>query len=533
MRNLLFIIFLLCPLSGTAQIITTISGKGDSTESGILAIDASIEGIWGVALDRLGNIYITEGFANKILKIDNRGFLTCFAGTGVAGYSGDGGPATAAKLNIPFGIDVDSLGDVVFADGNNSVVRKIDVRTGIISTIAGNGRTGFSGDGGPATAAAIWGPAGVHIDKHGNIFFSCDIGKRIRKVDHSGIITTIAGTDTGGFTGDGGPATAAEIKAYMLTVDDNGVVYFGSPVGNSYNVIRKIDTNGIISLFAGVFDSSTAYNGDGIPATSAHISTQGLALDKKGQLYFADYYYNRIRMIDSLGIIHSIAGNGISDSTGDGGPADSASIGSPVPINFDTCGNLYIGCTSDSFYTSALLRKVTYFCSCNPLSIALSAPSTVALDSIVSVTASLRGGCCGSPDSIIWYNKGVAFSTTGSSTVTYTKTLSTDSISAKAVGCGDTTTSSLSIITTNTTGIVPLLSNQQQITCYPNPATSQIHVSTTVNIESIVITNLLGQEVYHGTPFNGNSALIDVHNLPEGVYFVKVNNIFVDKFIKE
>ena len=264
------------------------------------------------------------------------------AGNGQLGYSGDGDPATAARLWDPNFIAIDAEGDVYIAEVGNHTIRKVDTRTGFITTVAGMGGSGgYSGDGGPATAAQLNAPYGVAVDDEKNIYITAS--NRIRKVDGgTGIITTVAGTGTGGYSGDGGPATAALLNGpYGITTDRSGDVYWTE---FSNFVVRKLDVEtGTISTFAGT--GSSGFSGDGGPATAAQFRAPwGVVFDASGNLYIADATGTyRVRKVDAgTGIITTVAGNGSSGYSGDGGPATAAQVGSPDGLAIDAFGNLYV-----------------------------------------------------------------------------------------------------------------------------------------------------------------------------------------------
>lgn len=283
--------------------------------------------------------------------------ITTIAGTGVAGYSGDGGQATAARLNYPEGIKVDRHGNIFFADWGSHCIRKI-TSSGIITTIAGTpGTYGYSGDGGPATAALLDMAHDIVIDKHDNIYIAEDYNDRIRKIDTAGIITTFAGggTTTGSGAGDGGQATNARLNApRSIAIDTVGNIYFYEAVSNR---VRKVDTNGIITAFAGISFSS-GFSGDGGPATAATLRYHcSVGTDKKGNVYIADFGNSRIRKVDTAGIITTIAGTGTPGAMGDGGFATVAQIGNAWGSIFtDDLENIYI--TDQSLQT---VRKINRF----------------------------------------------------------------------------------------------------------------------------------------------------------------------------
>jgi Bacterial Ig-like domain (group 3)/FG-GAP-like repeat/FG-GAP repeat/Beta-propeller repeat/NHL repeat len=280
---------------------------------------------------------LTGAGTGGILQV-NPGNLKTIAGNGTAGYAGDGGAATAAELNDPDGVNFDAQGNLYIADLVNNVIRKVDT-AGNITTVAGNGKAGFSGDGGPATAAELNGPFGVTPDSAGNLYIQDTLNARIRKVDTTGTITTIAGNGTFGFSGDGGPATAAEVAEVQGARFDTAGNLYVPQCGPA--AIRKIDTTGTITTVAG--NGTDGFTGDGGPATSAQLNCpSGVAIDAAGELFIADYLNNRIRKVGANGIITTIAGNGTPGFTGDGGPALSAEINLPNDVDLDAAGDVYI-----------------------------------------------------------------------------------------------------------------------------------------------------------------------------------------------
>lgn len=257
--------------------------------------------------------------------------------TTVAGGTGDGLAATSVALSGPRAVALDAAGNLYIADTYHNVIRK--VHAGITTTVAGNGRDGYSGDGGPATSATFFGPTGVTVDAGGNLYIADSNNDRIRRVDVSGIITTVAGNGTSGFAGDGGPATSARLNnPGAVAVDAAGNLY----IADSYNNrIRKVDVNGTITTVAG--NGMTGFSGDGGAATSAEIrDPKAVAVDATGNLYIADYRNNRVRRISVGGIITTVAGNGGGDFPVDGGPATSTGLPDPIGVAVDAAGNLYI-----------------------------------------------------------------------------------------------------------------------------------------------------------------------------------------------
>jgi gliding motility-associated-like protein len=324
-----------------AQVITTFAGNGTIGFSGDggPAIAAQLFSPSSVCIDNAGNIYIADQQNHVVRKVNSAGIISVFAGTGVSGYSGDGGPANAAQLGIPNGLCIDNLGNIYITDDNKNVVRKVDP-SGIISTVAGTGVFGYSGDDGSAINAKLFAPGGICTDNNGNIYFAEFGNQVIRKVNLStGIITTVAGNHQLGWWGDGGPAVNASLNSpTSVSIDKEGNLYIAD-MGNS--VIRKVNTSGIISTMAG--NRTLGFGGDGGPATDASLKFPFYVyVDDKGNLYISDTGNGAIRMVDENGFINTIAGTGVSGYSGDGGPPTAAKLSSPAGIAIDNAGNIYI-----------------------------------------------------------------------------------------------------------------------------------------------------------------------------------------------
>jgi sugar lactone lactonase YvrE len=341
-------------LPSRAQIITTYAGNGTAGYSGNggSATSAEINNPRGVATDGAGNLYIFDNYNCVIRKVNTAGVITTVAGNDNCGYSGDGGPATSAELNLffGFGVTADVAGNLYIADNENHRVRKVSAATGIITTIAGNGTDGYSGDGGPATSAELYGPSGVAVDTAGNLYIGDSDNCTVRKVNSAGVITTVAGEGPSncGFSGDGGPATSAELGSLHGIVTDGAGDLYIADTNNC--VIRKVNGAGVITTVAGIAYNSNSNvcgdSGNGGPAGLATLDNPyGLAFDAAGNLYIGDAYSCAIREINTAGIINSVAGEGTNSCgyTGDGGPATLAELNSPNGVAVDPAGNLYIG----------------------------------------------------------------------------------------------------------------------------------------------------------------------------------------------
>jgi len=335
------------------RLITTFAGRspgGCGADDGKPATEGYMASPWDVAVDTAGNLYVSDYWTQRIRKVDTNGIIRTVVNKGCpagGGYSGDGGPATEAQLSFPRGITVDAQGNLYIADVANNRIRKVGTN-GIITTIAGNGTAGFSGDGGPATQAKLYYPLDVAADAQGNLYIADSSNYRIRKVDTNGIITTIAGNGTIGQGGDGGPAVDAQLS---------GCPYFSAGIaadgqGNIYiadcDRIRKVDTSGIITTVAGGGNPPDGLGDGGLATQARLLPSWGVAVDASGNIYIGGNGNNhRIRKVDTNGIITTVAGSGSTPQGtwgygGDGGPATEAQISQPHGVAVDPVGNLYI-----------------------------------------------------------------------------------------------------------------------------------------------------------------------------------------------
>lgn len=351
---LMYILLLMSSLVVEGQPISTVAGNGiigNTGDSGF-AVNAKISLPIGGAFDKIGNYYFTTG--STIRKVDTLGIIYTIAGKG---NGGDGGQAYDALLGNSQGVTVDSVGNIYIAETANNRIRKIDKSTGIISTVAGNSIAGFYGDNGLAINAKLNYPLDLCFDKNGNLYIADAGNNRVRKINTSGIITTVAGNGNVGYSGDGSLADTSAIGAVQgLCIDDTANIYIASEQNRLYKVAAS---TGIISTVAG--NGVFGFSGDGGLATNAQLDPFKVTWDNYGNIYIADRADNRIRIVNTLGIIYTAAGTGIGGYNGDVGDADSAQLYKPAGVAIDNCGNLYI---ADAY--NDRIRKVTFNPNCFP-----------------------------------------------------------------------------------------------------------------------------------------------------------------------
>jgi sugar lactone lactonase YvrE len=331
-----------------SEIITTVAGTGTAGFNGDnqAATSAQLNFPRGVAVDASGSLFIADNGNHRVRKVAaGTNIITTVAGTGTFGFNGDNQAATSAQLTNPFGLAVDASGNLFIADSGNARIRKVAAGTGIITTVAGTGTAGFNGDNQAATSALLNTPTGLALDPSGNLFIADRFNHRIRKVAAgTGIITTVAGTGTDGFGGDGGPAGSAQLNNPVgLALDPSGNLF----IGDSFNHrIRRVAAGtGIITTVAGT--GTGGFGGDGGPAGSARLANPfGPAVDASGSLFIADEANRRVRKVAAgTGIITTVAGTGAAGFAGDGGPATSAQLNPPAGVALDPSGNLFIADT--------------------------------------------------------------------------------------------------------------------------------------------------------------------------------------------
>lgn len=448
----LFAIFI--PLFVSSQVIKTIAGNGSATSIGDGA-PAAYAGIYlpcGGTFDKHGNYYVGQGPVGcRVRKITPLGIVTTIAGSGVCGSSaGDGGPATAAIIKNAQAVAVDAFDNLYIADLYDNRIRKVDAVTGIITTIAGTGTGGYNGDGIPATAAELFAPADLCVDHEGSLYIADAYNWRVRKINSAGFISTVAGrgvSTTYVYGGDGGPADTTTIGTpYGICFDETGNLF----IANRTSRVMKVNTTGTITTYAG--GDIGGSSGDGNPATAAVISPYKIAMDKNNNLYLAEYYTssNKVRMVSNSGIITTVVGTGMSGYSGDNGLATAAQLNYPSGVAIDTCGNVYI---ADAWNNR--IREVLFYPTC---------PDTTGSDTTLATSISLASG---------------------------------------------------------------------DIALFPNPVYEVLHIHGIPATATYTISDMTGKASLHGVVQKGS---IPVKNLPSGMYLITIfrdDERVVRKFLKE
>jgi len=413
--------FVVTPPGSNAGNIFTVAGDSSSGFSGDggLATNAQLNAPWGVTADSFGNLYIADTGNHVIRKIDTIGMISTVAGqAGNSNFGGDGGPATSAQLEDPISVLTDAAGNLYIAEQtidstggfvNGARIRKVD-NTGTITTIAGGATsicstaTDSLGDGCSATSAILLGAWGLAMDSKNNLYVSDYFGNRVRQIGTNGVITSVAGNGTKGYSGDGKSATNAELYGPAgLSVDPSDNIYLAD---SQNNVVRKLTSTGIITTVVG--NGAFAYSGDGGLATDAGIDFPfGPMTDPAGNLFISELggHGSAVREVDTAGKIETVAGNANAGYGGDGGPASSAALAFPHGIALDTSGNLYIADTSNNrireILTAAAPTNVAVQCTVPSFAPASEIvgyfPSSLILDSSFHVTNSYDIYYSGSP----------------------------------------------------------------------------------------------------------------------------------------
>jgi sugar lactone lactonase YvrE len=493
-----------------AQYIRTFAGGGSGGDGGS-ATAASLSSPSAVAADRSGNVYIADNGDQRVRKVSATGVITTYAGTGTSGYSGDGGAATAAQLSNIQGLATDAAGDLYISDWGNNVVRMVST-SGVISTVAGNATAGYSGDGAAATAAQLSGPFGLAVDATGDLYIADVTNNVVRMVDASGIISTVIGNGTLGFSGDGGAATSAKLNQPFGVAWSAGVLYVAD-AGNAR--IREVES-GVIYTMAG--NGLTGFLGDGGAAISAEFNNPySIAVDKNGNMYVADMGNQRIRKIAASLAVSTITGNGGAGFSGDGGPATAATVNNPIGVAVDTNGNVFIADRDNS-----RVREIYGIAS-----VAILGDTDVCVGHTTHLYDSASGGT--------WSSGTPSVATVGSSTGIVTGVSAGTAAITYLLPGGDGDIRSVVVSSCHTA--VPLTQTTPDgISIAPNPAntTFRLTIASGIDVQAdVTITDLTGRSIYHSF-YPTNTSISLSPQLSPGVYLVRATTLhstFTEKLI--
>ena len=435
--------------------------------------------------DTMKNLFYLPALAGLLMLAPRAQaqIINTVAGNGTEGYSGDNGPATSATLDRPWHTALDTSGNLYIADAQNNCVRKMNT-AGVITTFAGNNIQGYSGDNGPATAAELYYPDAIATDHMGNVFIADVYNNCVRKVDAAGIITTYAGTTIQGYNGDSIAASTAKLCwPFGVATDNAGNLYIADACNNR---IRKVNTAGIITTIAG--DGTMGFGGDGGPATAAQFHVvQGVAIDNSNNVYISDEDNYRIRKVGIDGIINTIAGNGTEGSLGDGGPATAAELPLLPSVGVAGDGTVYIPC-----YGGQNVRKV-------------------GADGIITTIAGTGiggyGGDTGpATDANLYYPAGVTVAPDGSFYI------------------ADAFNNVIRHVTPGPTGVQEV-SSVQTIDIYPNPAhdITEVTLGNIPGRATLIVSDVLGRTVYSSDIAAGTAKTqVDLTGTAAGTYFLKL-----------
>lgn len=497
-----------------AGVITTIAGTGAPSFSGDggAATAATFNNPIGLAVDASGNIYVADRNNNRIRKISSAGVVTTVAGTGGATYTGDGGAATAATLNYPTGINVDGAGNVYIADENNHAIRKITVSSGNISTVAGTGTAGFSGDLGAATSAKLDHPKDVYVNATGEIFIADYNNNRIRSVNTSGNITTFAGVGIPGFSGDGGAAMSAQLNHPLYIWGDTATGDL--LITDSWNNrVRKINATGSISTIAG--NGTYGFSGDGGAATAAKIANPSVTTDASGTIYLCDEGNHRIRKITpvppSLSGYQFVCDGGdttIFVSTVTGGTWSSSDVSIAAVDAAGIITGVAPGSAAISYTAASGVGTRLVTVSATP---SVSGTYSVCVGATTALSASLPGG--------IWASLSTATATIDASGLVTGVAADTVSIGyiMPSTGCY-----AIKIVTVDPcipTAVTEIGTPSMNI--FPNPASENIVIDLPTAGMEVEITDVLGKTVFSNKSVAAKAAYCDISSFPAGNYVVK------------
>jgi len=513
-----------------AQTIAVYAGNGSAgliLGDGGPALNGEISVPSGLMLDNSGNLAVCQqGMIRRIDKITK--IITTIAGNDTAssvGLGGDGGPATCSFILYPLDVCFAKNGDFYIADHWYSEVRKVTVVTGIIDTFAGDRNPGSTGDGGPAKQAELNAPWDVCFDTSQHyLYISNQYDYRVRRVDMAtNIISAFAGTGVPGYSGDGGLADTAKFSRLLgICMDKSNNMY----IGDWDNArIRKVDAiTGIVTTVVG--NGVLGYGGDGGPAYQAMINKSSfMRFDKCGNLFFTDEDNNRVRRVDvNTNIITTIAGNGTAGYIADSGLAKDIEFNHPIGLAIDSEGNIFIS----DYYNNRVWRTTFPY----PYIHVSATSEIVTIGTSITATTTVSGG--GDAPQYQWYVDGMPVSGATNSSYTYTPA-NGDSVwcvltsNSQCVGTPTATSNMLHILTAPA-GVSQVVASH--IILAPNPALNTITITAPVTITDITVIDLLGREVF-SRQYNSDNVDVEISELPGGVYFVKVNDVYAQKLIKK
>lgn len=497
-----------------AGVITTIAGTGAPAFSGDggAATAAAFNNPIGLAVDASGNIYVADRNNNRIRKISAAGIITTVAGTGGIAYTGDGGAATAATLNYPTGINVDAAGNVYIADENNNVIRKITVSSGNISTVAGTGTAGFSGDLGAATSAKLDHPKDVYVNGTGEIFIADFNNHRIRRVNTSGNISTFAGVGIPGFSGDGGAAMSAQLDHPLYVWGDTatGDLFITDSWNNR---VRKINAAGNITTIAG--NGTYGFSGDGAAATAAKIANPSVTTDASGTIYLCDEGNHRIRKITpappSLSGFQFVCDGGdttIFVSTVTGGTWSSSDVSIATVDAAGIITGVAPGSATISYIATSGVGTRPVSVSATP---AISGTYSVCVGATTALSASIPGG--------FWASLSSATATVDASGLVTGVAADTVSIGYVIVSTGCYAIEIVTVDPCIPTNVEPVAGSS--ISIFPNPASENIIMELPCRGMEVIITDVLGKQVFSEKNTLAKNISCDVSTFPSGNYIVK------------
>ena len=536
-------------------IISTIAGSDTASSAGGggdggFAISAFLDEPYAICTDVEGNYYIADTWYSEVRWINiNTGIIDTFAGNRTEATSGDGGPAKSAELDDVFSICFDTGQHYLYISTEfGHMIRRVDMLTDTIMAFAGTGVNGYSGDGGPAINATFSRVQGICFDHSGNLYIGDWDNARIRRVDViTDIVTTIAGNGISGYSGDGGLAINAMVnRPTEICFDKCDNLYFSD---QNNNRVRRIDhITGVITTIAG--NGVAGFVGDSSLAVNAELNNPtGVCIDSVGNLYIGDYNNQRVRKVtifnpfinisttpgdtictgSQVTIQATLAGGGSTPSfqwvlNGTAMSATTSSSYSYTPANGDSISCILTSsspCVGNPVAISNTIHFVVDSVTIPTINLAGNPAATIG--SLVTVNATVAGA--GSSYTIHWYDNSVLFNTTTVPTVTYTKTAGTDHITATVIptsaGCFDSTTSAVFSVTDTTTGLTVPSQRPGEVSIYPNPATTKLVITSLNKINKVTITNMLGQTVQSIMP-DTEKAEMNIAPLPSGIYFVKV-----------